>query len=43
MVFFKDKRSDQNMLQNAPDCINHFKISAGSMPPNPLADIIISI
>ena len=25
--------------QNAPDCINHFKIFAGSMSPNPLASL----
>ena len=34
--------------QNAPGCINHFQIFAGSMSPNPLAshavaDITISI
>ena len=34
--------------QKAPDCINHFKIFLGSMPPNPLSyacisDIIITI
>ena len=27
------------MHQNAPDCINHFKIFAGSMSPNPLASL----
>ena len=36
MVLF-NKKSDQNIHQNAPDCIHHFKIFSGSMPPNSLA------
>ena len=40
MVLFK-KKSDKNIHQNAPDCINHFKIFSGSMPPNPLACVLL--
>ena len=37
-------KSDQNIHQNELDCIKHFKIFSGSMPPNSIAsDIIISI
>ena len=36
MVIFKTK-SNQNVHQNAPDCINHFKIFSESMNPNTLA------
>ena len=36
MVLF-NKKSDQNIHQNAPDCIHHFKIFSRSMPPNSLA------
>ena len=37
MVLFKTK-SDQNICQNEPDCINHFKIFCMCA-----ADIIISL
>ena len=33
--FFKTN-SDQNIYQNARDCINHFKFCSGSMTPNSL-------
>ena len=36
--------SDQNTHQKPPDCTNHFKNFAGSMPPNPLACVqLISV
>ena len=41
MGLFKTK-SDQNIHQKTPDCINHFKIFSGSMPPNPLHDTCTS-
>ena len=32
--YFLKTKSDQNIYQNAPDWVNHFKIFSGSMPPN---------